>query len=174
MEPESECQEVDSETEYRKRGSIQQKPVRWHSERDIAKLINLEERKRQREKCRPDESQRKSEGGHGEDENISEQNKNMMQWNDAFPAEAREECDAFVFFVLREGLKIKYDEICKSEEGQRNGQREKGMCLAGLQCERKSWKDICRLNCEEQFAEATIDESERRRGINKNDDEREN
>jgi len=95
----------------------------------------LKKRKWQREECRPNESQRKSEGGHGENKNISEQNKNMMQRNDAFPTQACEESDAVIFLILREGLKITHNKICKSEEGQRNGQPQKRMCFSNLQRE---------------------------------------
>lgn len=58
----------------------------------------------------------------------------MMEWYDALPAEAREECDALIFLVLREGLKVLDDEKREGKECERDGEREEGVSRFCLQC----------------------------------------
>ena len=69
-----------------------------------------------------------------------------MQRNNTLPTEAREEGDAVVFFILREGAEVYHDEIGEGEKREWDGKRQKGVRRASLQSERNGWKDISHLH----------------------------
>lgn len=95
----------------------------------------------------------------------------MMQKHNALPTEAREKGDAVVFLILRKGLKISHDEIGKSEERQRNGEDEEAMGFICLKSEGDGGNHVGKMNGEEKFSRAAIDEAERREGVCKDDGE---
>ena len=121
--PESEGQEIDRQPEDRERRGVEEQPVGFGAEGDVAELIDLKKRKWESEKGGREGRQRKADSGHGKHKNISEQHKDVMERHDPFPTEAREERDALIFLVLREGLEIKHNEKSKRQECERQRER---------------------------------------------------
>ena len=118
--PKGECQKVNGESEDAEGGGVEQHPIGFDAEGDVAELVNLKKGKREGEKGRREDIERKVDSGHGKQKNISEQDEDMMQRHDAFPTEAREKGDTLIFLILRKGLEIKHDEISKREKRKRN------------------------------------------------------
>ncbi len=144
--PESEGQEIDRESEDRQRRGVEQQPVGLGAEGDVAELIDLKKRKRESEKGGCEDVEREVNGGHSKHKNVSEQHKDVMERHDPFPTEAREERDALIFLVLREGLEIKHDEKCKRQKCERKRERQKWMRSCRLECERNGRNHICQLH----------------------------
>ncbi len=103
---------------------MEESPVGFDAEGDVAELEDLIEGEGQCEEGGREEVEGEVEGGHGEEKDIREEDKDVMKRYDAFPAETRQESGAFVFLVLREGPKVLHDEIGEGKEGQRNVEGE--------------------------------------------------
>lgn len=67
-EPEGEGQKVGGESEDGERGGVEECPVGFDAETDVAQEVNLKEGKREREEHRPDQRKRQPEQRrHGEE-----------------------------------------------------------------------------------------------------------
>lgn len=167
--PKGEGKEVDREPKDAEGGGVKNPPVGAQAEGDVAKLDDLIEGEGKRNKGGREQRERESEGGHGEKEYVSEENEDVMERNDAFPAEAGEEGNASEFSILRKGLKVRHDKIGEGEKGKRNCDPEETMCASRLKDERNGRVDIREMDGKEEFAETAIDESKRRDGVSEED-----
>jgi hypothetical protein len=157
--PESEGEEVEGESEDGEGGGLEDEPVGFESEGDVAELENLIEGEGQCEKSRGDEVERDVDGGHGEEEDVRKKDEDVMKRHDTFPTEAGEESEAFVFLVLLEGLEVLDNEIGEGEESDGDSGDEDGMCLFTLECEGEGWNDVAELDGKDDFTEATVEEA---------------
>lgn len=146
-------------------------PVGWQAEGNITELKDLIEGEGKRNKDGREQGERESEGGHGKKEDVSEENEDVMERDDAFPAEAGKEGHAPEFSILRERLEIHHEEIGKGEEGQWNGEREETMDVFCLDDKCNGRDDIGNVNGEKEFPETAVNELEWREGVKKDDRE---
>lgn len=163
--PEGEGEEVEGESEDGEGGGLEDEPVGFESEGDVAELKNLIEGEGQCEECGGDEAERDVDGGHGEEEDVRKEDEDVMKRHDTFPAEAGEEGEMFVFFVLLEGLEVLDNEIGEGKESDGDGGGEDGMSLFTLECEGEGGNDVAKLDGKDDFAEATVEEAKRWNGV---------
>ena len=169
--PEGKGEEVGGESEDAECRDMEENPIGFGAESNAAKLNDLKNRKWKREKRGRDEIERELDGWHGQEKNIRKQNKDVMKLNDAFPAEAGKERDAFIFLIQWECLKVENNEIGEGEKRDRKCQQQEGMRLRILERERKRRNDISKLHSKENFSEAAVEEAERRDGVCDKEDE---
>ena len=114
--PECECQKVDGETKDAQGCGVEEQPVWFCAEGDVAELVDLIKGKRKGEESGRKQIEGDVDSRHGKHKNIGEQHKDVMKRHDTFPAEAREKCDTLIFLVLRKGLEIEHDEKGKRQK----------------------------------------------------------
>jgi len=114
---------------------VEENPVWFCAEGDVAELVNLKEGEGECEEGGGNKIEGEVDSRHGEEKDVGKEDEDMMKRHDPFPTEAGEECDAPIFLVLRKGLKILDDEICESEKCQWNGNDDERMGLCVLKCE---------------------------------------
>jgi len=146
-------------------------PVGRQAEGDVAELEYLIEGEGKRQEGGPKQGQIEAERSHGEKEDICKEDKEVMEREDAFPAEAGEKGCAPEFLILCKGLKVHDDEVGKSKESEGNGDGKESMHVTRLEnkCDRR--KNICNMYGSEEFTEAAIDESQWRDGVCEDDEE---
>ena len=115
---------------------MEDRPIGRQAEGDVPELEDLIEREGEREEGGPKQGQREAESGHGEEEDVGKDDKDVMERNDALPTEAREKSDAAEFLVEGKGLKVCDDEITKGKESQWDGDGEETMPITCLKDER--------------------------------------
>lgn len=96
-----------------------------------------------------------------------------MQWHSALPGQGTEKCGALIFLVGRKRDKVEDQKICERQRSEWNDNDHKqAMILFGLQQEADGWNDIRDMHSQSEFAEAAIDEADRRDGVGESEDER--
>ena len=151
---------------------MQDFPVGRQAEGNVAELKDLVECKRQSKEGGSQQGQGKSKGGHDEEKEISKDDEDVMKRHDALPAEAGEEGDSSVFSILRKGREVGNDEIRKSKKSQREGDGKKAMRVPRLKDKGNGGDDIGKVDGEEEFAKAAIDETHGRKGVREDNEER--
>src|SRR5215208_4103941 len=105
-------------------------------------------------------------------EKIRKQNKQVMHWHGAFPAQPREQGAATIFTVRSKGRKIHNDEIGKRKKCEWNAEQQEAMRLVGLENIRNGGDHVSNVRGKHTLSKPTIDEPKRRNRVAKNEEQR--
>ena len=148
---------------------MENRPVGRQVEGDVAELEDLVEREGKCEEGGPKKGQREAEGGHGEKKDVSKDEEDVMERDNALPSETGEEGDTAEFFIEGKGLKVSDNEIGKCKEGYWDGNGKEAMHVPCLKDKRNGGNHVTDMHREEYLAKTTIGESEWRNGVCKDD-----